>query len=373
MVEGRVMETGPELRGIVRRFTPNWFAVTMGTGGLALVLRQVPGAGLDAPALALWLLATVLFAVFSVLYAARWILFPREAARILAHPVMSMFLGTIPMGLTTVANGFLAFGPGLIGAAALPVALTLWAISAALALACGLGVPYLMFTRQEHGLERMTAVWLLPLVAAEVAAAGAAGLAPHLAGGAAAAMVIGGYVLWALSVPLAMSVLALLFLRLALHRLPEAEVGPSAWLTLGPIGTGALGLLLLGEAAPAAFAGGPLAAAGGAAFGLGILGGLVLWGYGLWWLGLALLKTARYLRSGLPFSLAWWAFTFPLAVFTLATLALGRLTGLGAFDLGGTLLAWLLAGLWLIVATRTARGALRGTLFFSPCLAGAPR
>jgi hypothetical protein len=29
-------------------------------------------------------------------------------------------------------------------------------------------------------------------------------------------------------------------------------------------------------------------------------------GYGAWWLGLAGLKTIRYLREGLPFNLGWW-------------------------------------------------------------------
>ena len=56
-----------------------------------------------------------------------------------------------------------------------------------------------------------------------------------------------------------------------------------------------------------------------------LIGGLILWGYGVWWLSLAILKTVRYLRQGLPFNLGWWGFTFPLAVYTLATLALARI------------------------------------------------
>jgi hypothetical protein len=33
-------------REMIRQFTPNWFAATMGTGILALALPQVPGIGL---------------------------------------------------------------------------------------------------------------------------------------------------------------------------------------------------------------------------------------------------------------------------------------------------------------------------------------
>ena len=57
---------------------------------------------------------------------------------------------------------------------------------------------------------------------------------------------------------------------------------------------------------------------GDVAFGLGVVGGLVLWGYGAWWLMLAVMKTAFYLRSGMPFNLGWWGFTFPLGVYSLS-------------------------------------------------------
>lgn len=359
---------------IVRNFTPNWFTVTMGTGGLALCLNQfpshIPGAG--GAAVMLWLADIILFAAFTLVYAARWAIFPHEARRIFDHPVMSMFFGAVPMGLATIINGFLAFGPSLIGdAAAVATAHTLWWIDAAMSLASGLVIPYFMFTRQDHRIERMTAVWLLPIVAAEVAAASAGSLAPHLATSEAFSVLMLGYALWAYSTPLAMSVLVLLFLRLALHKLPESDMGASAWLALGPIGTGALGLILLGDDAPAIFAANDLADVGRTAQGVGIVGGVIFWGYGAWWLGLAVLKTIRYIRQGLPFNLGWWGFTFPLAVYAMGTLALGRTTHLALFDVAGSVLVICLAVFWSIVASRTAHGAWRGYLFVSPCLKGA--
>ena len=181
-------------------------------------------------------------------------------------------------------------------------------------------------------------------------------------------MVILSYTLWAYSVPLAMSILVLLFLRLVLHKLPEREMGVSAWLSLGPIGTASLGLLLLGTAAPAIFTARGLGGVGQVAYGIGLIGGLMFWGYGVWWLGLAMLKTVRYLREGLPFNLGWWGFTFPLGVYTLATLALARLTQLEVFAVIGGVLALSLAALWVMVAVRTVRGAWRGALFVAPCL-----
>ena len=163
-------------REVIRQFTPNWFAVVMGTGILALALPQ-----LGAPALGqgLWVANLLLFALFCVLYALRWLCYFDQARRIFGHATVSMFIGTIPMALATLLNGLPSYGVALWGEGVLALMLPIWWLDVALALACGVGIPYLMFTRQEHSIDQMTAVWLLPVVAAEVAAA-SGGLMIHL-------------------------------------------------------------------------------------------------------------------------------------------------------------------------------------------------
>ena len=304
----------PRLRETVRQFTPNWFAATMGTGILALALNQFPVAvpGLHEVARSLWMLNIGLFALFSALYAARWIFFFSEAKRVFGHSTVSMFFGAIPMGLATIVNGFLVFGIALWGQGAVDVAHALWWLDAALSMLCGIAIPFMMFTRQDHSIEEMTAIWLMPIVAAEVAAASGGLLVPHVAGAEAFRILILSYVLWAFSVPLAMGILVILLLRLAVHKLPHRDMAASGWLALGPIGTGALGLLLLGADAPVALAATGVPEVGTVALGLGVIGGTMLWGYGLWWLLLAALTTLRYLREGIPFNIGWWGFIFPL-------------------------------------------------------------
>lgn len=329
-------------REAIRQFTPNWFAATMGTGILALVLGQVP---LNFPVLhamgeALWLFNIVLYAVFCVLYVARWILYRAEAAQIFGHSTVSMFFGTIPMGLATIINGFLVYGIGRWGEGVVPVAEVLWWIDVAMALTCGVLIPFMMFTRQAHSIDQMTAVWLLPVVAAEVAGASGGLLAPHLAEAASQFVVlITSYVLWAYSVPVALSILVILILRMALHKLPHENMAASSWLSLGPIGTGALGMLVLGSDAPAIFAAQGLTAIGTVASGVGIITGLLLWGLGLWWMLMAMLITVRYMRASMPFNLGWWGFTFPLGVYTVATLKLGALLHLSFSTSSGHALA----------------------------------
>jgi len=359
------------LREVVRQFTPNWFAVTMGTGILALALNQLPLAipYLHQLAAALWLLNIGLFLLFSLLYATRWVLFFHEARRIFGHSVMSMFFGTIPMGLATIINGFLAFGIPRWGGAAVTIAEALWWVDMVMALVCGVVIPFLMFTRQDHSLEKMTAIWLLPVVAAEVTAASAGQLVPHLADPAAALhILVMGYALWAFSVPIAMSMLVILLQRLVTHKLPHRDMAASGWLALGPLGTGALALLLLGADAPRVFQAAGMAGVGAVAQGLGIIGGVAMWGYGAWWMLIAILTTARYLRTGMPFNLGWWGFTFPIGVYAVATLALGRQTNIAFFSSLGTALVVVLTVLWVVIATRTLRGAWQRRLFVSPCL-----
>lgn len=356
---------------VIRQFTPNWFAVTMGTGTLALALAAfpLPLPGLHAIAEGLWLLDVLLFSLFTGLYAARWLLFYQEAREIFAHATVSMFLGTIPMGLATLINGLLLFGLPRWGEAVLPLALGLWWLDAAMALACGVLIPYLMFTRQAHRIDQMTAVWLLPVVAAEVAAASGGLLVPHLAVSEQFSVLVASYVLWAYSVPVALSLLVILLLRLALHKLPPASMAASSWLALGPIATGALGLLVLGADAPTVFAAHGLAGIGEIAQGLGLLGAVLLWGLGLWWLALAVLVTHRHAREGMPFNLGWWGFTFPLGVYALTTLRLGEALAAPFFTGLGAVLVMVLALLWTLVASRTLAGAYRGSLFVSPCIA----
>lgn len=357
-------------REIVRQFTPNWFTVTMGTGVVALALNQFPLHLLVLRELsaALWMVNIVLFLLCTLLYAARWIFFTKDATPIFGHPVMPMFLGAIPMGLATIVNGFLAFGIARMGAVAVDIAVVLWWVDAALAVGVGLLVPFLMFTRQTHSIETMTAVWLLPVVAAEVTAASGGLLAVHLANVAGAHLLFLCYVLWAFSAPLALSILVVLFLRLVLHKLPKRDMAVSSWLALGPLGTGALGLLVLGHDAPALLGAIGMGDIGGVAHGIGIIGGLVLWGYGAWWLIMASAITLTYVKDGLPFNMGWWGFTFPLGVYTLATLNLGSQTGMMVFTVLGGIFVVALAGFWITVTMRTVINGYHGHLFVAPCL-----
>ncbi len=358
------------LLAVVRQFTPNWFTVTMGTGILSLALARLPQASpaLHALAEALWWINIALFAACSLLYAARWLLFAGEARRVFSHGSMSLFFGAVPMGFATLVNGLLIFG----SARMLPLAHALWWIDAAMAVVCAVAIPYLMFTRHDHRLDTMTALWLMPVVACVVSSASAGLLVARMPSSAAADRVFWcGYALWAMSMLPAFGIQAVLFLRMAVHRLPARDVAATCWLSLGPVATGALALLTLADAAPSTLAVQAEPALGETLRHVGVFGALLLWGASLWWFALAALITLGYLRQGLPFNLGWWAFTFPIGNFALCTLALAAHTHAGLFAIAGQALVLLLALIWIVVAGRTLRGVLSLQLFHAPCLAQA--
>lgn len=359
---------------MIRQFTPNWFTVVMGTGVVALALDRLPATHtvLAPVSYGLWLAAGAIFAACCVLYAARWIFFFEGASRIFGHSTVSMFFGAIPMALATLLNGLMIFGPTHLDLAPAGIVLPLWWLDVAFAVICAVAIPYLMFTRQEHRIDQMTAVWLLPVVAAEVVAVTGGLLAPALADpGQQLAVIVTSFVLWGVSVPLALSILAILVLRMALHNLPPREMAASSWLSLGPLGTGALGLLVLGQSGGDILAGHGFPGALDTLRLVGLIGALILWGYGAWWLLLSLAVTVRYVRAGVPFNLGWWGYIFPLGVYCLATLRLGETTGTTGFAWLGALLVVVLCMIWVVVALLTLRGAYRGELFVAPCLSEA--
>ena len=358
-------------QNLIRQFTPNWFTVSMGTGVVALIVSAFPmlkaftwqlGTGL-------WYFNILLFVLFSVLYGLRWAFYPHEAKQIFQHPSMSLFLGTIPMALATILNGFLKYGQPIYGDTAVQIAQTLWYADVVLALLVAWAVPFAMYRHQEHALQQMTAVWLLPIVACEVAASSGGLLLGHLAADThAVAILLGCYVLWGVSVLPAFAILTILMLRLVLHKLPEKEWAISSWLALGPIGTAALALLVLGHQAPTLMANLGLAQLGQFFQQAGILASLILLGFGLWWLGIVVLTTLHHAKQDLPFNLGWWGLTFPLGVYTLAILTLAQQLNLAFLYAVGYAFAAILMLLWSLVATKTAHGFYQGHLFFSPCL-----
>jgi len=338
---------------LIKGLTPNWFTVGMGTGILALDAFALPKGAwwLKDIGTGFWLFNMILVGLLCGLMIIKG-LYDRAGIRaILNHPVQSMFFGAIPMAMTTVVNGFFEIAPKYLSSA-YHIGAVLWILNAVLALISVFLVPYWMFTRHEHELSKMTGIWLMPIVPAEVVAASSGILLPHIVNIALRQdLFVGTVVLWAFSVPMAFLMLGILFMRLVLHKLPPQDMAISTWITLGTLGTGVMGLVSMANDSRVVFP----ALAGGIKGGA-ILLAIMLWGLGVWWFGQSMLMTGYYvLRKRLTFNLGWWGLTFPLGVFGGGTDLLYKSLGTNIFRITSIGFFIMLVGFWILVAIFTIR------------------
>ena len=205
--------------------------------------------------------------------------------------------------------------------------------------------------------------WLMPIVPPMVSASTGALLIPYApAGQARLTMMLACYAMFGLALIASLVVITLIWYRLAVHKTGDAKMVPTLWIVLGPLGQSITAVNLLGgvahEALPAPYS--------TALQAFGVVYGVPVWGFALLWAGIAAAVTIRTARQGLPFSLTWWSFTFPVGTVVTGTTGLALHTGSTLFAVAAAVFYACLVLAWLTVAVRTVRGSLRGTLFLPP-------
>ncbi|OJJ33507.1 hypothetical protein ASPWEDRAFT_53427 [Aspergillus wentii DTO 134E9] len=344
----------------------------MGTGIVSILLNTLPynGTWLYWISVIIFALNVLLFMLFLTITLIRYILWPDIFPVMVTHPSQSLFLGTIPMGFATIINMFCFVCVPAWGEWATYFAWAMWIVDAILSVLTCFGIPFIIITRKsEVTLPSMGAAWLLPIVACVVTAASGGIVASILPQPQyALATILASYILWGVGVPLALMVMAIYLQRLMLHKLPPKAIIVSTFLPLGPLGQGGFGIQKLGLSAREIF---PLTntlhpGTGEALNDMGFLLGLLLWAFGSLWLFFAVGSVLR--MKSFPFNLGWWAFTFPLGVYSTCTVQLGRGLPSTFFAVLGTILSLCVVLLWAVVSGFTLRGIYNKTLFVAPCL-----
>jgi tellurite resistance protein TehA-like permease len=335
---------------------PNWFASVMGTG---IVANAIPALGVHGGLLfrvatLVWLLASAWLLTLTVVVI-------RHGRSWLADPVVSHFYGAPPMAMLTVGAGTLLFGEGILGPAlAVGISATCWLIGTVAGLASAVVVPRRMIAQRRVLLSDAFGGWLMPIVPPMVSAATGAALIPHLAAGPARqSMLLSCYAMFGFAAAASAVVIALLWAKLLRHGTGPAKMIPTLFIVLGPLGQSITAANLLGAHAP-----GVLPAPYGSAFSaFGLLYGVPVLSFAMAWLLFTGTIVVRTVRAGMPFSLTWWSFTFPVGTCVTGTAALARRTDLGALLALAVGLYVILAAAWVIVGARTISRTVRGTLF----------
>ena len=190
------------------------------------------------------------------------------------------------------------------------------------------GLPYMYFWCIAPGIDGMPPTVLLPAIAAITTAAtcGVVTSAAELSPRAQVPMIIVGYVLLGLGLPFALSLIAIFIARLLNGAWPPRSKAALQYIIVGPLGQASYAFQILGTSA---------ASPGSGSFGaynkghfitendgkiveaVSILVGLVLWGYGAFWLlfslaesvHLGLFKGGGIRNSG--YNIAMWTAVFP--------------------------------------------------------------
>lgn len=317
----------------LKHFLPGWYALVMGLCGLALAWHRASplmGAGADAAALVLAVLAAAVFVVLAVATVLRGQRYPEAWAEDRRHPIRHAFIAALPIAVLLLATvGVALFGPAWWVAALWWVGsiaqlfVTLWVLSrwwrGAPGAAAAPGAP------PGFALAGVTPALFIPIVGnVLVPLAGVPLGQAHWA----AAQFGFGLLFWPV-------VLVLLVVRLAVAGSWPERMLPTGFIVIAPPAVIGLSLLQLGAA--------PMV------------------GWALWGMAFVSFLWAATLApriAKLPFGLPHWGMSFPLAALAALTLRLAEPGPPGAAAMA--LLGTALLALASLVIAGLALGTLRG-------------
>lgn len=300
------------------------FAMVMGLSGLALSAWMLTGMNVLPPVvphLAL-LAAALVFLGVGGLYLCKLIRHPDAVRAEWSNPVRIAFFPAISVGLVLVATAMHRMG--------IPLAEPVWMAGAAAHLVLAVGVFSAWIGHRPFQVVHLNPVWFIPSV----------GTAAVPLAGFPMGYVEISWLFLAVGLTFWLVLLTLVFNRLVFHDpLPE-KLAPTLVIMIAPPAVSFLAWTTMA---------GGLDAFGRILFYLAILFTL-----------LVLPQLPRLMR--LPFSLAWWAYSFPVAALSVASMSYGRMAGVDLvvwLGKGGFVLLVLLIAL---LVWRTMRAALKGEI-----------
>jgi tellurite resistance protein len=288
----------------LKNFPVSWFAMIMGLAGFTIAwsrAEHVFGLGFTISPTLLPITAA-LFALLATVYLAKAAKYPQEVLGEIRHPVKVAFVPTISIALILLGTAFLHEAPEL--------SFWLWAAGATLHLSLTLYVMSSWIHHSKYEIAHLNPAWFIPVVGnILVPIAGVHHASPEISW----FFYSVGIFFWPL-------LTAIIFYRLIFHGSLPDRFMPTLFIFIAPPAVGFISYYNLTGGIDA-FA-------------------RILYGIALFFMLLLFVQVQRFAR--LKFFLSWWAYSFPLAAITIATLAMFK-------ESGQPLYWWLGAGLLTIL------------------------
>lgn len=299
----------------------SFFAVVMGLAGLTIAsfkLEAAAGLAHVASPLLFWLSAAV-YAAIAAAYLAKAVTRPAALREEWAHPVRISFFPAMSIGLILLSIAALRVAPAL--------SLPLWLIGTILHFVFTVLVMTAWINHARYQVVHLNPAWFIPVVGNILVPIAGLSHAPADV----------SWFFFAIGLLFWLVLLTVVVNRLIFHNPLPARLMPTLFILIAPPAVGFLAWTnLIG--------------------GLDPFGRLLVFSADFFFV-LLLPQIATLVR--LPFTLSWWAYSFPLAALTIAQFTLAELTGAAFYRMTGyglfALLAVLIAGL----AARTLLGLAR--------------
>ena len=332
----------------IKNFAPSWFASVMGTGILAITSlfysQYIPV--LKNVAVLLFYFNVILFFVLLLPWTLRWFLYTKAALADLEHPILSNFYATIAIAMLVLSANFILIGENVF------IGKIFWFVGTATTIFFGVLSPFIMFKGEHVTLDHINPSWFIPPVGLIVIPIPGSFLITHYAGFIRELVIFLNYFGWGAGFFIYMALCAICMHRFILHRPLPNILAPTIWINLGPIGAGIVALINLVNNSAFITVKEPF-----------FVFGLIFWGFGIWWVLIAIVMTLYYMgKMKLPYALSWWAFTFPLGAYVAASHSVSTIFHLAIVDFTGFALYLLLVFLWSITLIKTLWAVYYGKL-----------
>ncbi|TVT30570.1 SLAC1 anion channel family protein [Marinobacter vinifirmus] len=300
----------------LQHFPVSWFAMVMGLSGLTIALHRAETVFNLAiqPSLAALVFAITVFLALAGLYLLKAVRYPQQVKGEFNHPVKLNFAPTMSIGLILISIALLPHSKSL--------SLAVWTLGVALHLVFTLYVLATWIHHTHFEINHMNPAWFIPIVGnILVPIAGVQHGFTELS-----------WFFFSIGLVFWLVLLAIIFNRMFFHNPLPGKLLPTLFILIAPPAVGFLSWMqLTGE--------------------LDAFGRILY--YSALFLTLMLFTQApRFLK--LPFALSWWAYSFPMAAITIATLGMYQLLGSPFFKWLGAALLVVLVVLIIGLLVRTA-------------------